>query len=73
MLTISSRKVMNNKKLQTNQQKSLISNKLPSLFYKLLNRAILYSPTEDQTNESQNSCDYTDKQTRLHKFVNTSD
>ena len=46
---------------------------LPDTFFDLLNKAILYSPKEDQTSESQNSCDYSDKQIRPRKYEDISD
>lgn len=56
-----------------NNTKPELQTKLPLKFFDLLNKAILYSPTEDQTNESQNSYDYNEKQTRSRKTANTSD
>ena len=48
-------------------------NDLPTEFFKLLDRAIQYSPKEHQTNELLNSCDYNDKQIHSHKSEDTSD
>ena len=56
-----------------NNIKFELQTKLPLKFFDLLNKAILYSPTEDQTNESLNSCDYNEKQTRLRKSEDTLD
>ena len=61
------------KKQYTNQNEETTVKNLPVEFYKLLNKAILYSPTEDRTNESPNSSDYNEKQTHSRRSVNTLD
>jgi hypothetical protein len=48
-------------------------NDLPIEFFKLLDRAIQYSPKERRTNELLNFCDYSDKQIHLYKSEDTSD
>ena len=53
--------------MKKQHNESLLVKTLPSEFYNLLNKAILYSPKERRTNELLNSCDYNDKQTRLRK------